>query len=215
MRTIDTIIIHATATPPEWMDNRPTDDKVAEIRRWHVDENGWRDIGYHIIIDRDGTVAYGRPVDQPGAHAKGHNTNSVGIALIGGKGGDRSDLFSDHFTPAQDASLRAAINSLKVQFPTINAVIGHNDVTASRACPCFPVSRWLAGKAPRNKPIQSKTLQASQVAKVAAAASPIAGFLSGIEWPQLLIIGAFALIVLFATGIIDMERLKRWNIGDR
>ena len=65
MREIDEIIIHATATNPSWMADKPVDDVVAEIRSWHVEERKWSDVGYHAIIHRDGAVGYGRPV---GAH---------------------------------------------------------------------------------------------------------------------------------------------------
>jgi hypothetical protein len=40
------IILHCADTRPEWMAGRPLAEKVAEIRRWHVEERGWRDIGY-------------------------------------------------------------------------------------------------------------------------------------------------------------------------
>ena len=68
MREIDEIIIHATATNPSWMADKPVDDVVAEIRRWHVEERKWSDIGYHAVIHRDGAVGYGRPVERTGAH---------------------------------------------------------------------------------------------------------------------------------------------------
>ena len=59
MREIDEIIIHATATNPSWMTDKPVEDVVAEIRRWHVEERKWSDIGYHAVIHRDGSVGYG------------------------------------------------------------------------------------------------------------------------------------------------------------
>jgi len=58
MRPLNEIIIHATATRADWRVGQATSDKVAEVRRWHVDERGWRDIGYHYLIDRDGTVVF-------------------------------------------------------------------------------------------------------------------------------------------------------------
>ena len=57
MRPLNEIIIHATATPANWRDGQKTSTKVAEVRRWHVEDRGWSDIGYHYLIDRDGTVA--------------------------------------------------------------------------------------------------------------------------------------------------------------
>ena len=54
------------------------------IRDWHVNGNGWSDIGYHYVIKRNGLVEAGRPVSISGAHAKGHNADSIGICLVGG-----------------------------------------------------------------------------------------------------------------------------------
>jgi hypothetical protein len=68
------------------MAGKPTSEKVAEVRRWHVQDRGWKDIGYHFLIDRDGTVAKGRPVEQVGAHTMDHNVGSIGISLFGGHG---------------------------------------------------------------------------------------------------------------------------------
>ena len=45
----------STATRADWMEGYPTGAKVAEVKRWHVEDNGWSDIGYHFLIDRDGT----------------------------------------------------------------------------------------------------------------------------------------------------------------
>lgn len=146
MRPISEIIIHCTATKANWWHDKSTADKVAEIRRWHTLKpphgRGWRDIGYHFLIDRDGTTATGRPLDQVGAHVQGHNTGTIGISLFGGDGSNEKDDFSDHFTRAQDASLRVLIDNLRRQFPAIRRISGHNEY-AAKACPGFTVSEWL------------------------------------------------------------------------
>jgi len=93
MRKLNTIYIHCTATRKEWWaDRRPT-EKVDEVRRWHTQGRGWSDVGYHYLIDLDGTVVEGRPIEKAGAHVKGHNANSVGISLFGGHGSDQYDKF--------------------------------------------------------------------------------------------------------------------------
>jgi hypothetical protein len=60
---------------------------VKGIQLFHVQGNGWNDIGYNFLVDRFGTVYEGRfgGVDRNvvGAHALGFNTGSVGIALLG------------------------------------------------------------------------------------------------------------------------------------
>jgi hypothetical protein len=60
---------------------------VKGIQLFHVQGNGWNDIGYNFLVDRFGTIYEGRfgGVDKNvvGAHARGFNTGSVGIALLG------------------------------------------------------------------------------------------------------------------------------------
>lgn len=140
MRDINEIIIHCSATRPEWMAKSPVARKVAEIRRWHKDR-GWRDIGYHYLIDRDGSVATGRPIEQTGAHVKGRNTGTIGVCLIGGHGSSEKDKFHDHFTEDQQVSLLSLIAELRARFGEV-PVTGHNQY-AAKACPGFSVPEWL------------------------------------------------------------------------
>jgi len=213
MRQINEIIVHCSATREAWMDNRPTSEKVAEIRRWHVDGNGWRDIGYHYIIDRDGTVAEGRPLETVGAHCKGHNTGTIGVCLIGGHGSNENDLPDDNFTPEQMDILRVHIGAMKVRFPTITKVSGHNQY-AAKACPGFNVPAWYGSKVKRTSPAQSTTIQATAATAVAGAGgvATAVGKLEGSA--QMLLIG-FACVSALGLAWIARERLKRWARGDR
>lgn len=142
MRPINEIIIHCTATQANWWHDRKTSQKVAEVKLWHTRDRGWKDIGYHYLIDRDGTVAMGRPLDQIGAHVSGHNTGTIGISLFGGHGSNEKDQFSDHFTKAQDVALRGLIAKLRAEYPAIKKISGHNQY-AAKACPGFTVAQWL------------------------------------------------------------------------
>lgn len=219
MRMINEIFVHCTATRPEWWADRRPSEKVDEVRRWHTRDRGWTDIGYHYLIDRDGTVVEGRPIEKAGAHVKGHNAHSVGISLFGGHGGDQDDSFEEHFTPEQDRALRKLLAQLQMEYPSIKSIRGHNAVSA-KMCPCFQVQPWLKGvetaKRPERKKIaQSKTIQASSVAKMASVATPLVGVVGGLPWQNLAIMGVLAVIAMVALGVIDLERLNKWNKGDR
>lgn len=149
MRSLTGIIVHCFATRPEWMASRSMADKMAEVKRWHVDGNGWSDIGYHFGIDRDGTIARGRPIERTGAHTLGRNKGTIGIALAGGHGSSETDQFDEHFTPEQDASLRALIGELQSEYGQMS-VTGHNQYSA-KACPGFQVPDWYRGGAVNRK----------------------------------------------------------------
>ena len=133
MRTINSIIIHCTATKPLAHIN------VNDVRRWHR-ERGFSDIGYHYLILVDGTVEVGRPLSSVGAHCKGHNAHSIGVCYVGGLN-DKGKP-ADTRTPAQRAALRNLLITLKRQYP--NAIIyGHRDF-AAKACPCFDATAEYA-----------------------------------------------------------------------
>ena len=144
MRPLNEIIVHCSATRPSWMADRPVTDKVSEIRRWHVQDRKWRDIGYHYVVDRNGDVGLGRPLSQTGAHTVGKNAGTVGICLVGGHGSSATDSFSTNFTPEQDEALRALISQLRKNYPSIKKVSGHNNY-AAKACPGFRVATWIKG----------------------------------------------------------------------
>ena len=131
MRQITEIIIHCTATRP--------DDKctVESIRRDHK-SLGWRDIGYHFVIYPDGSLHAGRRVEEVGAHCKGHNAHSIGIAYVGGLDADGHP--ADTRTPAQRLALLQLVQDLIEEYP-ITAIHGHNEY-AHKACPCFNVRQW-------------------------------------------------------------------------
>lgn len=130
----DYIVVHCSATAPS------DDIGVDEIRRWHVEQNGWRDVGYHFVIRRSGSVEEGRPVNATGAHAKGFNTSSVGVCLVGGV--DESYDDDCNFTHAQYESLRALLITMQDKYPNAR-VLGHRDLPGVRkSCPCFDAVAW-------------------------------------------------------------------------
>lgn len=135
MRPINKIIIHCSATP------EGRDYTVAQIRDWHVRGRGWKDIGYHFVIYRDGTVHVGRDISQIGAHCTGQNTGSIGVCYIGGVTADGRQTPKDTRTPAQKRALRELVEKLCRQYGiSTQRVYGHNEF-ANKACPCFDVKK--------------------------------------------------------------------------
>ena len=132
-RKIDKIFIHCSAT------KEGRDIKFETIKSWHVKGNGWSDIGYHFVIELDGTLKNGRPLHRSGAGVKGHNANSIHVCYIGGIDNDKRA--KDTRTAAQKASLLKVLKELKVKFP--NAKIqGHKDFPkVSKACPSFDAKK--------------------------------------------------------------------------
>lgn len=127
MRQITEIIIHCADTP------EGRDVKADEIRRWHKNERGWSDIGYHYVIDLDGTIEAGRDVETAGAHCTGHNAKSIGICYVGGC--DAQMQPKDTRTEQQKASLLLLLKYLRQRYPQAK-IYGHRDF-AQKACPSF------------------------------------------------------------------------------
>ena len=90
------------------------------------------------MIDLDGFVEYGRPLELQGAHCKGQNSASIGICYIGGL--DSEGNPKNTMTEDQERSLVALIHQLLETFPNLS-VHGHNEF-AAKACPCFNVQKF-------------------------------------------------------------------------
>ena len=146
MRDINLIVIHCTAT------KGGIDYNVKHIRGMHL-ARGFNDIGYHFLIHLDGEIERGRPWDKMGAHAKGYNSDSIGIAYVGGV--DKEGKAKDTRTTAQIHALRASVGIIKAQYPMVR-VVGHRDLSVDlngdgvisknewmKQCPSFDVKTEL------------------------------------------------------------------------
>jgi N-acetyl-anhydromuramyl-L-alanine amidase AmpD len=136
-RRIRAAVIHTTFTPAR------REVSYADLWQWHVVEGPFSDIGYHALIQRDGTLVLCRDIDRTGAHAKtnGFNHGTIGIALAGGMG--RDNMPEANNTVAQLRTLRRLTNELKGQYGDID-ILGHHDTGSKKACPCFDVRHWVA-----------------------------------------------------------------------
>jgi hypothetical protein len=145
--------VHHTVTANEPPDPRQV---IRQIWDWHVNDNGWNDIGYNFLVDHEGKIYQGRynpwldQTDVQGAHAGNSNSRSVGIALLG--------QFEPGVNPQPgnpaDPALNALVQTLSWRFGqkgidplgqgsipvnpsgsrVLPAIFGHRDVSAT-ACP--------------------------------------------------------------------------------
>lgn len=128
------IVVHCSATRC----NRPY--TLEQLEHDHVKVNGWRYIGYHYYITRDGTIHACRPEERMGAHARGYNAHSIGICYEGGL--SPSGCIADTRTPEQKAAMASLIANLRRRYPTIRTVLGHRDLPGvQKACPCFDATQ--------------------------------------------------------------------------
>jgi len=132
MREISKIIVHCTAT----QEGKPI--SVKTIDSWHR-KRGWSGIGYHYVVQLDGTINPGRPIERQGAHVKNQNKDSIGITYVGGveseRGEDGKWIAKDTRTQAQKDSLEYLIGYLCASYPGAE-VSGHNN-WSRKSCPCF------------------------------------------------------------------------------
>ena len=138
MRAINEIIIHCTAT------KAGRELTIDELRAWHK-QKGFKDVGYHYVVMPDGEIKNCRPITMCGAHCKGHNANSIGLAYVGGL--DANGKPADTRTQQQRDALKVAVQVLRDVFGDV-PVRGHNEY-ANKACPCFDVHKEF-GKPPKS-----------------------------------------------------------------
>jgi len=140
IRCIDLIVVHCTASR---CNHRLAPDELeAEHRRRF--SGG---CGYHFYITREGIIFPMRRLDRVGAHVRGFNAHSIGIAYEGGLTPD--GIAADTRTAEQRESLRFLIRQLLVVYPK-STVCGHRDLSPDlngngiieprewiKQCPCF------------------------------------------------------------------------------
>ena len=128
------IIVHCSAT------REGQDIKAKTIKQWHKDR-GFDDIGYHYVIDLDGTIEKGRDEALVGAHCKGHNATSIGICYVGGC--DKNMKPKDTRTLEQKRSMLSLVRKLvnKYKIP-VTQIWAHHDFDKHKACPSFDVSEF-------------------------------------------------------------------------
>lgn len=73
--------IHHTVTPIN--DTISAQARRRQVQNYHMDVQGWCDIGYNDLVSRDGRIWRGRGVGVLGSHVAGNNSGSVGVSFMG------------------------------------------------------------------------------------------------------------------------------------
>lgn len=134
MRSITIIVVHHT--------DGNADDTADDVDRVHAARGfarlGGVHTGYHYVIETDGTLRLGRPDVYMGAHARGHNADSVGVALIG------AYHLGDPVPELQRRQAVALVADLcRRHGLQAEAVKGHGELVAT-LCPGFPIDSFRA-----------------------------------------------------------------------
>jgi N-acetylmuramoyl-L-alanine amidase-like protein len=107
---------------------------VRGIMAYHVQGNGWNDVGYNFLVDRYGQIFEGRygGVDRNvvGAHAQGFNTGSVGVSVLGTYNG---------------AGITAAARDALVRLLAWRLDVGHVDPLSTLTWPSGGNGRFPTG----------------------------------------------------------------------
>ncbi len=154
---VRSIVVHHTVTTNNYAQSQ-VDDMLRGIYRTHAVINGWCDIAYNFLVDRFGTIWEARSggTDLPviGGHAKGFNTWTVGVAMLGdyhtGGSPTAAALAAVQSVAAWKLSLHGVdplgVNWLQnrssnppMKYPTrawveVPAIVGHRDLGLT-ACP--------------------------------------------------------------------------------
>jgi hypothetical protein len=148
MSALDRAVIHHTASAGDFDTSSQTTSaaRVRGIQNYHMDANGWCDIGYHFLVDKLGNIFSGRQDSGDlskyvrGAH-DGCNNNSFGFNAMG----YFHAPYNQTPTTAQMTSLKKIIagrmpngwnptGTGSSYCGTTDKVIGHRQVLAT-ACP--------------------------------------------------------------------------------
>lgn len=133
------LIIHHSASP--------LNTTVEDIRRWHVDGNGWDDIGYHHVISQLGIVYKGRDMAYQGAHTKGSNSDSIGVCVVG-----NNTQEVNRWTREQVSALNRLWLAMQLLWEGIE-VYGHRDISTGTECPGVDVRALLLGPSYETGPL--------------------------------------------------------------
>ena len=141
MSQISRITVHHTGDKLHHSSSqRVSAREIKKIQKYHQQQNGWADIGYHFVIDQNGRIWEGRPLRYQGAHARGHhNVGNVGVVLLG-------NFLLQKPSKKQFSSLdRLLVDLCRRHRVPPHRVHTHSELlNGETQCPGPVISRWLS-----------------------------------------------------------------------
>lgn len=131
-RDVNRVFIHCSAS------DNPAHDDISVIRRWHTSPDTrdrskpWKDVGYHLFIQKDGTIQEGRDMEEIPAAQAGANRGTIAVCLAG----------LALFTEEQFDALRELCEQIHEQLPLVT-FHGHREVNPKKSCPHFDYRKVL------------------------------------------------------------------------
>jgi N-acetylmuramoyl-L-alanine amidase len=139
MRNIKYIVVHCTAGS--------STQKTTDILKYWKDKLGWKQVGYHYLINENGVTEQLADESVITNGVKGYNSNSIHICYKGGWNG------KDTRTELQKSSLKTRLTILKIKYPKAE-ILGHRDLSLdlnkdgkitsnewTKSCPCFDAKK--------------------------------------------------------------------------
>jgi N-acetylmuramoyl-L-alanine amidase len=121
---VELVVIHCTELP-----DLPT---AREYGEKPLHPSGTGNSG-HYYVDRDGAICRYVPGVRVANHVRGHNPNSIGIELVNlGRyphwWDSRHQQMTEPYGEAQIAALNALLTHLRLEFPNLRQIAGHEDL---------------------------------------------------------------------------------------
>lgn len=131
MRTINYIAVHCSATPQT--------TKVSSIQNYWKTNLGWKNPGYHVIVEANGNAVELLPIDQVSNGVAGYNSQTINISYIGGI--DANGKPTDNRTCEQKVAILHYLHKWRKMFPSAR-IQGHKDFpNVKKACPSFDAKK--------------------------------------------------------------------------
>lgn len=126
-RLVHSVFLHCSAT------DNPKHDDIEVIRGWHINDNKWKDIGYHYFINSKGMVSKGRGLELIPAAQAGFNTGTIAICMHG----------LTKFSKEQEKALITLCKEINKAYAGLIRFRGHKEVDKGRTCPVYDYTRIL------------------------------------------------------------------------